>query len=73
MNYPQLFRSNGQRAVITGSGRAIGLCCAEPGRGRPMGRMGKPEEIARILFLASESSSLMTGAIVNVDGGFTCW
>jgi NAD(P)-dependent dehydrogenase (short-subunit alcohol dehydrogenase family) len=40
----------------------------------PMGRMGKPEEVASaVLFLASESSSLMTGAIVNVDGGFTCW
>jgi NAD(P)-dependent dehydrogenase (short-subunit alcohol dehydrogenase family) len=40
----------------------------------PMGRMGKPEEIASaVLFLASESASLMTGAIVNVDGGFTCW
>ena len=40
----------------------------------PMGRMGKPEEIASaVLFLASSASSLMTGAIVNVDGGFTCW
>lgn len=40
----------------------------------PMGRMGKPEEVASaVLFLASEASSLMTGAIVNVDGGFTCW
>lgn len=40
----------------------------------PMGRMGKPEEVASaVLFLASEASSLMTGTIVNVDGGFTCW
>jgi NAD(P)-dependent dehydrogenase (short-subunit alcohol dehydrogenase family) len=40
----------------------------------PMGRMGKPEEVAStVLFLASGASSLMTGAIVNVDGGFTCW
>ncbi|MDE2383179.1 MAG: SDR family oxidoreductase [Alphaproteobacteria bacterium] len=40
----------------------------------PMGRMGKPEEVAAaVLFLASEASSLMTGAIVNVDAGFTCW
>lgn len=40
----------------------------------PMGRLGTPEEVAStVLFLASDASSLMTGAIVNVDGGFTCW
>ena len=40
----------------------------------PMGRMGQPEEVASaVLFLASEAASLMTGAIVSVDGGFTCW
>mgnify|MGYP001765794618 CR=1 FL=1 len=40
----------------------------------PMGRMGRPEEVASaVLFLASGASSLMTGAIVNVDAGFTCW
>ncbi|MQB46245.1 SDR family oxidoreductase [Rhizobium sp. ICMP 5592] len=40
----------------------------------PMGRMGTPEEVANVvLFLASRASSLMTGAIVNADGGFTCW
>jgi NAD(P)-dependent dehydrogenase (short-subunit alcohol dehydrogenase family) len=40
----------------------------------PMGRMGKAEEVASaVLFLASDASSLMTGAIVPVDGGFTVW
>ena len=39
---------------------------------RPMGRIGQPEEIARAaLFLASDDSSFMTGAIVAVDGGGT--
>jgi NAD(P)-dependent dehydrogenase (short-subunit alcohol dehydrogenase family) len=42
--------------------------------GTPMARMGQPEEIASvILFLASNAASLMTGSIVSVDGGYTCW
>jgi NAD(P)-dependent dehydrogenase (short-subunit alcohol dehydrogenase family) len=42
--------------------------------GTPMGRMGQPSEIASvILFLASDASSLMTGSIVNADGGYICW
>ena len=42
--------------------------------GTPMARMGQVEEIASVvLFLASEAASLMTGSIVLVDGGYTCW
>jgi NAD(P)-dependent dehydrogenase (short-subunit alcohol dehydrogenase family) len=40
----------------------------------PMGRLGEPDEVASVvLFLASDASSLMTGAIVLADGGYTCW
>ncbi|HEX4767948.1 MAG TPA: glucose 1-dehydrogenase [Lichenihabitans sp.] len=40
----------------------------------PMHRMGQPREIASvILFLASEAASLLTGAVVLADGGYTCW
>jgi NAD(P)-dependent dehydrogenase (short-subunit alcohol dehydrogenase family) len=37
----------------------------------PMGRFGKPEEIAQaVLFLCSEGNTFMTGAMLSVDGGF---
>jgi NAD(P)-dependent dehydrogenase (short-subunit alcohol dehydrogenase family) len=36
-----------------------------------LGRIGRPEEIARVaVFLASREASFMTGAAVVVDGGF---
>jgi len=39
---------------------------------RPLGRIGRPEEIARaVLFLASEDASFMTGSPLIVDGGGT--
>ncbi|UJL46356.1 3-oxoacyl-ACP reductase [Virgibacillus sp. NKC19-16] len=38
----------------------------------PAGRYGQPEEIANVaLFLASDDSSFMHGAVVPVDGGWT--
>jgi len=37
----------------------------------PLHRIGKPEEVSElVLFLASDSSSYMTGSTVVIDGGW---
>lgn len=45
---------------------------AERIKSYPMGRFGRPEEVAQTaLFLSCDESSFMTGTVVVVDGGFT--
>jgi NAD(P)-dependent dehydrogenase (short-subunit alcohol dehydrogenase family) len=40
----------------------------------PMGRLGQPPEVAPLaLYLASDASSFMTGAVIVIDGGYTLW
>jgi 3-oxoacyl-[acyl-carrier protein] reductase len=40
----------------------------------PVGRFGKPEEIAHaVAFLVSENAAFITGEEIRVDGGWTIW
>jgi NAD(P)-dependent dehydrogenase (short-subunit alcohol dehydrogenase family) len=39
----------------------------------PVGRLGRPEEIAAaVLYMASDEARFMVGAVVVIDGGLTC-
>ncbi|MEM0329424.1 MAG: SDR family oxidoreductase, partial [Nitrososphaerota archaeon] len=41
-------------------------------RAIPLGRFGKPEEVAYlVLFLASDKSDFITGQNIVIDGGYT--
>ncbi|MER9947306.1 SDR family oxidoreductase [Mesorhizobium sp. M0047] len=40
----------------------------------PMSRLAKPEEVAYgMLYLASHVATYVTGSILVIDGGYTCW
>ena len=40
----------------------------------PMGRSGRPEELARLIwFLLSDGGGYMTGQSVNFGGGYVTW
>jgi NAD(P)-dependent dehydrogenase (short-subunit alcohol dehydrogenase family) len=58
----------GEDAVLKRFHHAKDDWLAEAEKGRPWGRLMKPEEVARaIAFLSSEESGLMTGSVIDFD------
>lgn len=59
----------GLAVTARASGRSRDEVLADEIAKIPMGRMGEPEEVARVaLFLASDAASYVSGAIVPMDG-----
>jgi NAD(P)-dependent dehydrogenase (short-subunit alcohol dehydrogenase family) len=54
---------------MVASGRGDALKAME--RSVPMGRVGRPEEIANaVLWLCGDAASYVTGQFISVDGGY---
>jgi NAD(P)-dependent dehydrogenase (short-subunit alcohol dehydrogenase family) len=52
------------------SGKSREEVLADVGKGRPLGRLAEPEEIAAVIvFLCSDRANFVTGAAWSVDGG----
>jgi NAD(P)-dependent dehydrogenase (short-subunit alcohol dehydrogenase family) len=67
-------------ALVSGGGTGIGRATALQLSGSgarvavPLGRLGRPEEVASVIaFLASAGGAYVTGTTIVVDGGVDAW
>jgi len=63
---------NAVKQFVRKSGQEAAAVYASLDSAQPLGRVGRPEEIARtVRFLLSDDSSFTTGALIAADGGYT--
>ncbi|MCX8472319.1 MAG: SDR family oxidoreductase [Sediminibacterium sp.] len=64
---------NAVKQFVYKSGQEATAVLTSLNNAQPLGRIGSPEEIAKIVrFLFSNDSSFITGALIAADGGYTC-
>ena len=64
---------NAVKQFVNKTGQEAAAVFASLDRVQPLGRVGRPEEIANaVRFLFSNDSSFITGALIAADGGYTC-
>ena len=64
---------NAVKQFVNKSGQEASAVYAALDTVQPLGRIGRPEEIANtVRFLLSDESSFITGALIAADGGYTC-
>lgn len=69
---PAVTDTPGLRKLYSSDGRDIESVIADNAALSPLGRIGKPEEVAEVVaFVCSDRASYMTGANLVVDGGMT--
>lgn len=61
------------KQFVAKSGQESAAVYASLDTAQPLGRIGRPDEIAKtVRFLFSDDSSFITGALIAADGGYTC-
>jgi len=65
-----MLRDEGWQTGVVTDDASMETYLKDCGIGRPLGRIGVPEDVARaVLFFASDMSSWVTGTFLSVDGG----